>query len=235
MQSLIKFLGVGGAFNPELGNSSAIVNLNGQNILLDCGYTVYGRICQLGIAKQIDFVLITHLHNDHVGSLSTYIYHYTMIDKLGKLKIIVASKTFEESLRGYLGYSIPHIDDFVDFIELSRFKEIKAYDTYGLHVADYQTYGFEFNINGQRYLYSGDLNDATFVKNVMKPKKDDIIFHEVDFFKEATAHTFYKNLEKHLGHFKVYGYHNNPKYKPSDCQIPLIAERKEFLWGGVLP
>lgn len=231
MQSAIKFLGVGGAFNPEWGNSSLIINTQDINVLLDCGYAVFQNLLENKLTKKIDYVLISHLHNDHIGSLSTFVYYYNLVDKIGKLKILYQTEEFKKQLEEYLSFSIPLLEQFVEFIPLNIFTNIKAFDTYGLHVPNMQTFGFSIEKNGQRYLFSGDLADATFVQEVMKPKDNDIIFHEVDFFKDAKAHTFYKDLENELNGYQVFCYHNNPKLKPVDTKLQLVIDHPEYLYS----
>src|SRR4030095_1587723 len=66
---LLQFLGTGGAFNPEYGNSAALIRCNGKSILIDCGFTVFAKLKEFNLFNQIDYILITHLHNDHTGSL----------------------------------------------------------------------------------------------------------------------------------------------------------------------
>ena len=71
----LQFLGIGAAFNPAFGNTSACFQKDGTLYLLDCGSTVFGALLErkaMQGAKRI-VVLITHLHADHVGSLGTLI------------------------------------------------------------------------------------------------------------------------------------------------------------------
>ena len=71
----LKFLGTGGAFDWECGNSSALVSFKGETILIDCGCVVYQQLCRLNLIDKIDAILITHFHDDHVGSLSSILAH----------------------------------------------------------------------------------------------------------------------------------------------------------------
>lgn len=73
----LKFLGRGGAFLPTEGNTSAYIKDEGILYLFDCGETVFSKIMEkelLSDVKEIR-VFISHLHADHVGSLSTLIYY----------------------------------------------------------------------------------------------------------------------------------------------------------------
>lgn len=76
MQTL-KFLGRGSAFNREEGNTSAYIKTKDTFFLIDCGELVYDEIEKRSlINKDIKNVniAITHLHGDHAGSLSSFIF-----------------------------------------------------------------------------------------------------------------------------------------------------------------
>ena len=71
----LKFLGRGSAFNVKEGNTSAYYKKDNILLLIDCGTTVFKSILDqhlLDNVKEVN-VLITHLHDDHVGSLSSLI------------------------------------------------------------------------------------------------------------------------------------------------------------------
>lgn len=71
----LKFLGRGSAFNVKEGNTSAYYKKDNMLLLIDCGTTVFKSILDkhlLDNVKEVN-VLITHLHDDHVGSLSSLI------------------------------------------------------------------------------------------------------------------------------------------------------------------
>lgn len=68
---MLKFLGVGSAFNTELGNTSAWVRQDAQLLILDCGGMIFHRILKKELLKDITSldICLTHTHGDHVGSL----------------------------------------------------------------------------------------------------------------------------------------------------------------------
>ena len=71
----LRFLGVGGAFHPVLGNTSAWFSLDGDFYLLDCGNTVFERVWYLPALKNSReiYIAITHLHYDHAASVAPMI------------------------------------------------------------------------------------------------------------------------------------------------------------------
>lgn len=69
------FLGSGAGFYPEAGNTSAYFLTCGHLFLIDCGETVFSELKKRGILDGISdiTVVISHLHSDHCGSLSSLI------------------------------------------------------------------------------------------------------------------------------------------------------------------
>jgi len=70
-----ELIGSGGAFDTAKLNSSFLIHKEGDNrkILIDCGYNVFHYIKENNY--DIEDVLITHTHFDHIGSLESLIYY----------------------------------------------------------------------------------------------------------------------------------------------------------------
>ncbi|WP_238375126.1 MBL fold metallo-hydrolase [Vulcanisaeta thermophila] len=66
-------LGLGGwVSHPLLGHTSFLVEINGKRILLDAGEGTYRALRRCGFeVTDIDLVLITHRHGDHILGLPT--------------------------------------------------------------------------------------------------------------------------------------------------------------------
>ena len=73
MDTLIQLtmLGTGSGFSKKYYNNNALFNLNGYKLLVDCGFTAHRSLYELGMSweRDIDGILITHIHADHVGGL----------------------------------------------------------------------------------------------------------------------------------------------------------------------
>ena len=81
----LKFLGIGSAFYPPFDNTSAFFTHNDDFYLIDCGESVFKKIWDLKEMKESKniFILVTHFHCDHVGSLGSLIsYLYLKMNKV---------------------------------------------------------------------------------------------------------------------------------------------------------
>lgn len=91
-------------------------------------------------------VIITHLHNDHAGSLSQFILYIWFVYHK---KVTVFCEC--EKIKEYLditgttreAYELKGNTDFLQFIKTEHAKELDAY-------------GFKLNINGKIIIYTGD-------------------------------------------------------------------------------
>lgn len=232
----VKFLGVGGAFDPEWGSSSALIDAGrGQGILIDCGATTYGDLRRTGLIDQVTHILITHCHDDHVGSLGSTIFHASYVSQR-KLHLM-CPPGLTHSLRTLLGLqTTASLDQVVHFHEmgddpndperLAGDTRISWVDTKGLHQPDMQTYAYILRQPSGTFAYSGDLGDPNVLFNALAGEEQSrvLVCHDVSFRELPNhAHAYYKDIEKHLPRWNALGYHNNPDQMPSDCTIPLVA------------
>jgi hydroxyacylglutathione hydrolase len=67
-------LGVGGAFTEKFFHNNYIFQLGDQRLLVDAGTTLRYSLKQAGFSCiDIDYILITHFHSDHVGGLEEFL------------------------------------------------------------------------------------------------------------------------------------------------------------------
>lgn len=152
MQTL-KFIGRGSAFNAKEGNTAAYYKSNGHMLLIDCGETVFTKIIELNLlenVKEID-VLITHLHSDHIGSLSTLIYYCKY-----KLNIPVGIYYPTDELDTILK-AMGHTDKDYLYLnpETSCIYNIEFFPR-TVHHIDKPCYGYHIHIDEIAIWYSGD-------------------------------------------------------------------------------
>ena len=232
----IKFLGTGGAFDHEFGNSAAWLSWQNKRILIDCGSTVYGALRQSGLANGLDHLLITHFHDDHVGSLNTTILHCQyFLNPPRKANLLVPSLDFRDQIYEFLRLALIKPEDYVTFTLLDQIPGITAIDTKDMHVKGMQSYGFIFEDKNEVLAYSGDLGDPDVIFHHL-PKKGNKpirVFHEISFSDAEGIHTYYLDLVDKLKDYPILGYHIDPRENPSDNPIPLVVHHPELLAPGV--
>ncbi|WP_446896950.1 MBL fold metallo-hydrolase [Clostridium sp. LBM24168] len=163
---LLSFLGRGSAFNIKEGNNSAYLKLSIKYkedtlFLMDCGENIFERIVRNRLLddKEETGILITHLHSDHVGSLSSLIYYCYYI------KHIVPNVYFpNKDLYVFLknqgntdkkDYNFHLLDiDTDNFVGIGDIKIVKPIEV--KHVKEISCFGYLINIRGKLIWYSGD-------------------------------------------------------------------------------
>ena len=169
--STLTFLGRDSGFGEN--NNSAYVEIDNNLIIIDCGYTVFNKIKEFFNVKKYNeiSVIITHLHNDHAGSLSQLIlYSYFIFNK--KIKVISMCKNIKEYLditgvprdayelyngsnnaKNHIGaeknIETEHSFDLVENIKFIKTEHVKYLDSYG----------FRITINDKNIVYTGDSCD----------------------------------------------------------------------------
>ncbi len=153
------FLGRDSGFGKE--NTSAYV-INGNTFLLvDCGYTVFNKVMwELDITKYENIqIIVTHLHNDHAGSLGH----------------LIACLWFNYNKKTTLISKCEHIAEFLDFTGTPReaynlVDNFKEYDLEFIkteHTPYVDAYGFKATINNRKIVYTGDTGTIEPYKNYL--------------------------------------------------------------------
>lgn len=197
---MLKFIGIGSAFNTEMGNNSGFIKKEGAMILIDCGGTVFERLKKVQLLKDISkiYIIITHTHPDHIGSLGDLIFycHY-------KLKIKPVIYFPENTLIRKL-FSVVGVKENMYIIKTAmKNTEIdKGLGKFtieylqGSHAKSIPAYSFYLTLDKTTVYYSGDSNRIS--KEVIeKLKKDEIqnIYQDttsIDYV--TTGHLPFKKL-----------------------------------------
>ncbi|MCS6906090.1 MAG: MBL fold metallo-hydrolase [Bacteroidia bacterium] len=230
----IKFVGTGGAFDAQYGNSSAVIRIGNKTVLLDCGSTVFSSLQTAQLLREIDYVLITHFHDDHIGSLSTLLFYYYVYLKEKEVIILYPTSEFKTMLINYLTFSMISPEKYCSFQPITSFPYILPIDTFGLHVPGLVSYAYYFQEANQAILYSGDIAHPTFLYNFILEQnlQPDYIFHEISFF-PSSVHSYYREVFPYLEIAPTFGYHCDPSQNPSDNIIPLVYN-SSFLFSQSL-
>lgn len=228
----IKFIGTGGAFDYKYGNSSAWITYKDAHILIDCGYSVYPRLQEKDLIRKINYILITHLHDDHAGSLATMILHHKHVCRSTKnLVVLYPTEAFKDDISAFLSYSLIDPDEYLIFQSLDEVEGIGALDTTNLHATGMKSFAYYFQEEDDLLLYSGDIGQPDILFDFLKTQKYSNIrvFHEMCFKKMDGVHTYYKDLLPYFKEYQIFGYHFNPTNNPADNPIPLVYNHPEFL------
>ena len=174
----LHFFGCGSAFNPAMGNTSAWFEMDGCLFLVDCGETVYELLMKrsnLREYRQI-YVLLTHLHADHVGSLGSLIsYNYCI-----------------------LGRKICVIHPRATVVELLRLMGIKAEPVPVEHADNMDCFGYILEAEGMRIYYSGDsARMPERIAGMLKDGKLDAVYHDTSLHNPPSpSHCYVGVLEE---------------------------------------
>ncbi|MGB9728079.1 MAG: MBL fold metallo-hydrolase [Nitrososphaeria archaeon] len=124
----VTFLGVGGWISePSLGYTSILIeNCGGEKMLLDAGEGVYRMLKCCGYdVDDLNYVVITHSHGDHVLGLPTLV-QMRIHKGLKRLQIITSPET-SDAIRNLLNITCNFIPEtFVEIIELNYSVEHKV-------------------------------------------------------------------------------------------------------------
>lgn len=222
-----KFLGTGGALDYQFGNACMMIDMP-PRVLVDCGPSVYPILMDKGLLKTFDYLLLTHLHGDHVGSIFQVLHGRK---KLGqpKLKILTPNQKFASEVKCFLE-SIGTDPSLYELVLLNVIPSIEAIDTTNKHMPGLTSFAYIFRLEKEVLYYSGDLGDINVTLKAIKSEntKTLTVFHDTCFQINKT-HVFYKDLEILLESYRVYGYHLNPQTAPIDNLIPLVQNHPAFL------
>lgn len=154
MSKVITFLGKDNGFGSK--NTSAYTFIGNRLLLIDCGQTVMTQLQEKNLLDGISGidVIITHMHGDHIGSLSQLaLYSYFVLKT--PINIITACTEIDnfltitgveryDQIPGFSKERYTRKNDFVEFIETD-------------HVGnELDCYGFSAEINGTHVVYTGD-------------------------------------------------------------------------------
>lgn len=146
--STLTFLGQDSGFGEN--NNSAYIEYNNDLYIIDCGFTVFNIIKnKFNFAKYNNInVIITHLHNDHAGSLSQLILYLGFVHNI-KTNIISKCKNIKKYLE--ITGTPSESYDLKDSLENLEFIETN-------HVKYLDAYGFILKIDNKKIIYTGDTN-----------------------------------------------------------------------------
>jgi ribonuclease BN (tRNA processing enzyme) len=167
----LNFLGRGGAFFVGEGNTAAYFIEDKNFFLIDCGESVFAKIKSMNLLAgngiENVYCFITHMHSDHVGSLSSLIYYCAYGEKDYKAKFhLVCPEALRSDLLPMLGAqgNLSLINE-VSTGDLRRgfesFNSVRYMRT--IHQAYHPALSIEFSTDEGLVFYSGDTKQLDFI------------------------------------------------------------------------
>lgn len=154
VQMELTFLGKGSAFNPIMKNTSAYFIYDNNFFLLDCGESVFEQIYNLKELRDCEhiYVLITHLHADHIGSLGSLISYCRYV--LARHIYIIHPVPSVIDLLTLLGIDK---ENYIYQSDLSEdLQDIRVEAISVAHVQDMSCFGYLITAGFETIYYSGD-------------------------------------------------------------------------------
>lgn len=211
------FLGRGAAFNAEEGNTSAYFIEEEKLFLIDCGESVFKTLKENNILSSIKevYVLISHLHCDHCGSLGTLGLYCKYVLQTKMHFIVPHHEEYKEQLRMLMhlygnNYTYEFIyDDEIDGV-------FKTFDSvrYDLtkHYDEQICFSFVFETKEGAIFFSADTKTLDNLKNFISkyPVIDKIYMEATDLRMHDDVHLniedMFEAIPKHL-HNRVFMMH----------------------------
>lgn len=170
----LNFLGRGSAFNVLEGSNSSYIIEGNSMLLIDCGETVYERLNMYNLLEGIDnvYVLVTHTHSDHIGSIGTLAnYYFLSLNKKIHIILDYNSKIKDDikTLLRIFGLEehMYHLEtpDFLDG-KFKSFKKMRYQEI--THCPQLISYAIAFDTEKGEIFYTGDTNDISVLKSLLE-------------------------------------------------------------------
>ncbi len=181
---LIKILGSAPGL-PILGkgNASVWVKSEGKNILLDCGEGTSQKMLANNLIKDVlDYIVISHLHPDHVSGLFMVIQMLYLQGRTKKLDIYLPerAKQFHDILEMF--YTFPERLTYkINFLDIEKLPSENIKTIPSCHLLSYRdivlkknlmnkmkSYSFLITENGKKAIYSADIGSIKYIKPYLK-------------------------------------------------------------------
>lgn len=214
----LTFLGRGAAFYPAFGNTNAFFLSGGDLFFLDFGESAFEKAVRLidMRAPERIYVILTHLHADHAGSLAS-LCSYTHCVLHREITVVHPVDTVKELLR-LQGIS----PTFYHYLpSLPADCSVQAEPVEVAHAVDMRCFGYFLTDGEGTVYYSGDSGEfPARVAEALKQGRLQAVYHDTATH-ESASHCYVGLLEKAVApcdRSKVYCMHLD-----SDCADDLTA------------
>ena len=236
----LKFLGIGSCFTND-HTSAFFITKKRDLVLLDCSNHTFSRLIKdldLNTCRNV-YVYITHTHADHISGLPILI-HYAHFALNKKITVVAPSTVVGYDIKTLL--KLEGVESFMytltvafDFITALITKEHSVIPNEALgfsvpteHVkplAD-KCFGYIFNINGKKIIYTGDT--ATINPFLPHIKNAAELYVDVSVRYQSDAHLWFKDV---LPLFKSFVQHGTKVYLMHVDNVSLAKKLVENVPG----
>lgn len=199
----LQMLGTGSAFAKVFHNNNAMLQVNGQTLLVDCGITAPKALYEIGYNfNALDAVLITHIHADHVGGLEEYAFQMKYVYGRKPTLYIADSLVtplWEHTLKG--GLQQNETETLEDFFVLRPLSEGKTHELFPgltvqliptIHIPNKANFSLLFN---DCFFYSGDTTfNADLLCSLVNDRGVKVIFHDCQLHPPGIVHASLSQL-----------------------------------------
>ena len=200
----LQMLGTGGAFAKKYFNNNGLLYAEDFTLLIDCGITAPLALHALGKPlDQIDAILITHIHGDHVGGLEEFAFR--MKYGSGKKPVLyiadkLAQPLWENTLKGGMSQDgvIGSLDDIFDVRLLAEGKTERL--SQGISVEIIQTphipgkASYSLYFNGEVFYSADKTFQPELLTRLVTERNCRKILHEVQLTGPGEVHTTLQEL-----------------------------------------
>lgn len=241
----IKQLGNGGAFDYLSVNSSFLIESAKESYLLfDCGYSVYAELRRQDSLGEIDlnklkYIYISHMDDDHMGSLKTLIYYMFFILKK-RVHILAYGNVFKElkvylsDIDGYVENVVKIKDSLFNLIEIGFdncciLDSVKIYPTPTTHFKE--CWGLRFQLDRyNEFLISADTKAHNGIANCLSYNTLKFAFHDYSTWNQEDSQVHCCESDFNRIYFdeyrqnKIIKYHNNEDFDGKWRSFSSIVE-----------
>lgn len=200
MTLTIQMLGTGSAFAKKYDNNNAIVRSGDYTLLVDCGITAPRALHELGIKPdELDGILITHLHGDHVGGLEEIAFRMRYVHNRKPVLWVPSDLRFplwDNTLKGCMenrGEQATELDDYFDvrvieprgLIQLSPLLSVEILPT--VHIPGKPCYSLI--LNGKTFYSSDTQFNPDLIERAYRENGCTLLLHECQLHSPGAVHT----------------------------------------------
>lgn len=196
----------------EQGRSCSVnlVEVDGSYYVFDCGGNIETKMKDLGMPfENLRAVFISHMHEDHAGSLSAVVKRFShYIKEERSVKIYMPEADGIEAFRAWMAalHTTKNLHrvsyELIEASEIYRDEKVAviAIATRHLFGGEYPSYAFVIEAEGKKLLYTGDLAaDFSDYPRVLLEEDFDLVVSElVHFNLENNLDTIKKTRTKKL-------------------------------------